>query len=79
MDWLIFIQTALRRSGEYTTEEIVEVGTLRVSLDVMAVKLAALYGSRADYLQLLEIAKNVRRRLSREMTQKNAGWMVNSI
>ena len=42
---------------EYTTEEIVEVGTLRVSLDVMAVKLAALYGSRADYLQLLEIAE----------------------
>lgn len=43
---------------DYTLDEIIEVGTLRVSLDVMAVKLAALFGSRADYLQLLEIAES---------------------
>lgn len=43
---------------DYTSDEIIEVGTLRVSLDVMAVKLAALFGSRADYLQLLEIAES---------------------
>ena len=43
---------------DYTDEEIIEVGTLRVSLEIMAVKLATLYGSHADYLQLVALAEN---------------------
>ena len=42
---------------EFSKDEITEIGTLRVSLDVMAVKLAGLFGSRADFLQLNELAE----------------------
>lgn len=45
------------RIRDYSADEIYEVGTVRVSLDVMAVKLASLFGSRADYLRLLGIAE----------------------
>lgn len=40
----------------YTDDDIAEIGTLRVALDTMAIKLAGLYGSRADFLRLSEIA-----------------------
>lgn len=42
---------------EYTKENITQIGTLRIALDSMAVKLAALYGSRADFLTLARIAQ----------------------
>lgn len=41
----------------FTPEEIVEIGTLRLAIDIMAVKLANLYGSRADFLHLIELAE----------------------
>ncbi len=41
----------------YSDEAIREIGTLRVALDTMSVKLAGLYGSRADFLRLLETAE----------------------
>ena len=43
---------------EFSEIEITEIGTLRVSLDVMAVKLAGLFGSRADFLQLTQLAED---------------------
>lgn len=42
---------------QYTEREIREIGTLRVAFDTTAVRLAALYGSRADFLRLLDIAE----------------------
>ena len=41
----------------YSADAICEIGTLRVALDTMSVKLAGLYGSRADFLQLMELAQ----------------------
>lgn len=41
----------------YSESEIQEIGILRVTFDTMAVKLAGLYGSRADFLQLQELAE----------------------
>lgn len=41
----------------YSNEDIAEIGTLRIALDTMAIKLAALYGSRADFLRLEELAQ----------------------
>ncbi len=41
----------------YTDDMIAEIGTLRVALDSMAIKLACLYGSRADFLKLVDIAE----------------------
>lgn len=41
----------------YTPEEITEIGTLRISLDSMSVRLASLFGSRSDFLRLENIAK----------------------
>ena len=40
----------------YTDEEIMEIGVVRIALDTMAIKLACLFGSRADFLHLSEIA-----------------------
>ncbi len=42
---------------KYTEQEIREIGILRVAFDTTAVRLAALYGSRADFLRLLGIAE----------------------
>lgn len=42
---------------QFTEASITEVGTLRISLDVMAVKLAGLFGSCADYLGLIQVAE----------------------
>ncbi len=41
----------------YSKEEIHQIGTLRLSLDLMAVKLALFNGSRADFMSLLQVAK----------------------
>lgn len=41
----------------YNKESIAEIGTLRVALDSLSVKLAALFGSRADFLHLAALAK----------------------
>ncbi len=41
----------------YSQEAIQEIGILRVALDTMAVKLAGLYGSRADFLHLMDLAE----------------------
>lgn len=41
----------------YSEREIREIGTLRVTFDTTAVRLAALYGSRADFLRLMTIAE----------------------
>lgn len=41
---------------EYSPEDIIEIGTLRLALDTLSVKLASLFGSRADFLRLDEIA-----------------------
>lgn len=42
---------------EYSPESITEIGVLRVALDTLSIKLAALYGSKADFLHLADIAK----------------------
>ena len=41
----------------FSEDAIREVGTLRIALDTMSVKLAGLYGSRADFLRLQQIAQ----------------------
>ncbi len=43
--------------SEYSSDEIVQIGTLRLSLETLAIKLAMLFGSRADFLELKEIAE----------------------
>lgn len=40
----------------YTDKEISDIGTLRIALDTMAIKLACLYGCRADFIHLLALA-----------------------
>ena len=42
--------------AEYAETEILEIGTLRILLDSIAIKLCLLYGSRADFLNLKRIA-----------------------
>lgn len=41
---------------EYTEEEVIDIGALRLAMDTLSVRLASLFGSRADFLQLDEIA-----------------------
>ncbi len=41
---------------EYSPSEITDIGTLRLALDTMSIKLASLFGSRADFMKLDEIA-----------------------
>lgn len=41
---------------EYTPEEVIDIGALRLAMDTLSVKLASLFGSRADFLRLDEIA-----------------------
>ena len=43
---------------QYDDNAITEIGTLRIALDSMAIKLALLFGSQADFLHLKEIAQN---------------------
>ena len=42
--------------ASFTTKEIQDIGTLRISLDLLSIKLAALYGSRADFIYLEDLA-----------------------
>lgn len=42
---------------EYTPEMITEIGALRISLDTLSIKLALLFGSHIDFLELLDLAK----------------------
>lgn len=44
--------------AEYSADAIRDIGVLRIALDSMAVKLAILYGSQADFLNLRQIAQN---------------------
>lgn len=41
---------------EFSAEEIREIGTLRISMDTLAVKLALLFGSQAEFLNLHKLA-----------------------
>jgi len=43
----------------YSEKSITEIGTLRVALDTISVKLASLYGSRSDFLHLADLAKQL--------------------
>lgn len=40
----------------YSMDDVMEIGVLRLSMDTMSVKLASLFGSRADFMKLDEIA-----------------------
>lgn len=42
--------------ASFSKKEVQDIGTLRISLDILSIKLAALYGSKADFLGLREIA-----------------------
>lgn len=42
----------------FTDKEIQDIGAIRISLDLLSIKLAALYGSRADFLRIREIAES---------------------
>lgn len=44
--------------AEYSEDGIRDIGVLRIALDTMAVKLAAMFSSRADCLRLKAIAEN---------------------
>lgn len=61
------------RVASYSAQDLHDIGTIRLSLDSMAVRLASLYGSRADFLSLRKCAEDCRhgmltgdRRLQRE-------------
>lgn len=41
---------------EYSADEIIDIGALRLAMDTLSVKLASLFGSRADFMKLDEIA-----------------------
>lgn len=41
---------------EYSMEDVTEIGTLRLAMDTLSVKLASLFGSRADFLKLADLA-----------------------
>lgn len=41
---------------EYSADDIVDIGALRLAMDTLSVKLASLFGSRADFMKLDEIA-----------------------
>jgi DNA-binding GntR family transcriptional regulator len=46
------------RVAEYNIDNIRNIGVMRIALDSMAIKLAALFGSQADFLNLRRIALN---------------------
>ncbi|MDO4942817.1 MAG: GntR family transcriptional regulator [Lachnospiraceae bacterium] len=41
---------------EYSMDDIIEIGVLRLALDTLSVKLASLFGSRVDFMKLDDIA-----------------------
>ena len=43
--------------AEYSEDSIRDIGVLRIALDTMAIRLASMFGSRADYLRLRDIAE----------------------
>lgn len=45
--------------AEYGPEDVKDIGILRISLDLIAIKLAALYGSQADFLRLRQIGQSI--------------------
>ena len=49
--------------ANFDESEIKEIGIMRIALDVVAVKLALLYGSQVDFLRLKEIAEKCRQAL----------------
>lgn len=51
---------------EYGDNAIHDIGTLRIALDSMAIKLAMLYGSQADFLKLKKIAQECSDALKRK-------------
>ncbi len=53
---IVIFPNRFAQVAEYTPETILEIGTLRVSLDTMAIKLALLFGSHSDFLALRKIA-----------------------
>ncbi|MGI6182023.1 MAG: GntR family transcriptional regulator [Agathobaculum sp.] len=53
-----FVQVA-----DYTPEMISEVGTLRLSMEQLAGRLALMFGNRVDFLRLRQIAEECRRAL----------------
>ncbi|MBX8935479.1 GntR family transcriptional regulator [Enterococcus gilvus] len=42
---------------DYSLQEIQDIGAVRLALDTLAVRLAALHGSQLDYMKLIELAK----------------------
>jgi DNA-binding GntR family transcriptional regulator len=44
--------------ADYKQDTIRDIGLMRIAMESMAIKLVALYGSRADFLHLREIAQN---------------------
>lgn len=57
---------------EYSMEEVTEIGTLRLAMDGMAIKLASLFGSRSDFLKLADLAKQCEEAYARnDLAAKN--------
>jgi DNA-binding GntR family transcriptional regulator len=54
---IIIKPNSFARVAVFDEKTVQDIGILRVAIDVMAVKLASLYGSRADFLRLKEIAE----------------------
>ena len=44
------------RVKSYEEDDILEIGALRLAMDTLSIKLASLFGSRADFMRLDEIA-----------------------
>ena len=44
------------RVKTYEEDDILEIGALRLAMDTLSIKLASLFGSRADFMRLDEIA-----------------------
>ncbi len=45
--------------AEYTTEDLQELGMMRIALETLSVRLALFYGSRADLLELRQTADRI--------------------
>ena len=41
---------------EYSGDDITDIGSLRLAMDILSVKLASLFGSRADFMKLDDMA-----------------------
>lgn len=53
----------------YSADTIKSIGTIRVAIDSLAVKLATLYGSQADFLELEKLARECERGMQIHDTQ----------